>query len=652
MFKGKLIILEGCDGFGGETQIKLLKEKFPNALFLGYPDYNNKIGLLIHDFLHNKIDLNKDVQFLLFATDMIKDSEKIRNALEKGRYVFVDRYIISTIVYQGVQGFDEKKALEFIKLFDMPEPDIVFLLSISPETSLKRKMKEKGSNVDKWESDLEFQRKVAKKYEEVYKSKIFGKKWILIDGEKSINEVHENILNEIYKDAIGDLNIIILGQQGSGKGAYSQYLKERFGLAHISTGDLLREEIKNETEIGKMVKDFVNSGKLVPDDIVTDVLENELKKIKNGFILDGYPRTINQANLLESLLSKIGRNLDVVINLCLPDEISIERITNRRICRNCGQVYNLKNMPSKIQGVCDKCGGELYQREDDKEEIVKKRLEEYHKLIDPIIEHYRQKNLLREVNSGREFNIVINDIENLLKNIVIEKLERQKMKTIIILGPPGSGKGTISKEISERLNFEHIETGKILREEIEKNTEIGKKVKEIVSSGRLVPDDIVNNIIKEKLFQTRKKGIIFDGYPRTVGQAEYLKKILKIDLIINLNLPEKILIKRIMGRRTCKKCGEVYNVADINEVIDGRLYIMKPLLPKIPGICDKCGGELYQREDENPETIKQRLIEYEKQTKPLIDYYKNERFVELYVTSGKDEMVESAIKIIKEALRI
>jgi len=425
MFKGKLIVLEGCDGFGGETQIKLLKEKFPNALFLRYPDYENKIGLLIQDFLHNKIDLNQNVQFLLFATDMIKDSEKIRNALENGRYVFIDRYIISTIVYQGVQGFDEKKALEFIKLFEIPEPDIVFLLSISPETSLKRKIKEKGKDVDKWESDLEFQRKVAKKYEEVYKSKIFGKKWIIIDGEKSVNEVNENILKEIYKDAIGDLNIIILGQQGSGKGAYSQYLKERFGLVHISTGDLLREEIKNETEIGKKVKDLVNSGKLVPDDIVTDVLENKLKEIKNGFILDGYPRTINQANLLESLLSKFGRNLDVVINLCLPDEISIERITNRRICRNCGQVYNLKNMPPKIQGICDKCGGELYQREDDKEEIVKKRLEEYHKLINPIIEHYKQKNLLREIESGKDFNIVVNDIENLLNNIVVEKLREK-----------------------------------------------------------------------------------------------------------------------------------------------------------------------------------------------------------------------------------
>ncbi len=226
------------------------------------------------------------------------------------------------------------------------------------------------------------------------------------------------------------------------------------------------------------------------------------------------------------------------------------------------------------------------------------------------------------------------------------------MKTIIILGPPGSGKGTLSREIAERLNFEHIETGRILREEIEKNTEIGKKVKEIVASGKLVPDDIVNNIIKERVSQTKGEGIIFDGYPRTIEQAEYLRKILKIDLIINLNIPEEILIKRIMGRRTCKKCGEVYNVADINEVIDGRAYIMKPLLPKIQGICDKCGGELYQREDENPETIKQRLIEYEKQTKPLIDYYKNERFVELYVTSGKDEMVEKAINIIKEELKI
>ena len=150
-----------------------------------------------------------------------------------------------------------------------------------------------------------------------------------------------------------------------------------------------------------------------------------------------------------------------------------------------------------------------------------------------------------------------------------------------------------------------------------------------------------------------KNGVIFDGYPRKISQAEALKKMMKVDVVINLVAPEKILIGRIAGRRTCKNCGEVYNIANINEVIDGRLYIMPPLLPQVEGKCDKCGGELYQREDEKEEVVRKRLEEYEKETKPLVDYYKNDKevkFIELYVTEGKDGMIKKAIEALKSAL--
>ncbi|MEM7826865.1 MAG: adenylate kinase [Candidatus Aenigmatarchaeota archaeon] len=211
------------------------------------------------------------------------------------------------------------------------------------------------------------------------------------------------------------LKIIILGQQGSGKGAYAQWLVDKYGYAHISTGDLLREEIKKGSELGLKVRDIVNSGGLVSDELISKVLENRLKKEKKGFILDGYPRTIAQAKILEDLLSRLKTKIDLVINLVVSDELSIERITNRRICRECGWICNIKFMPPKKPGICDKCGGELYQREDDKEEIVKKRIEEYHKQIYPVIEDYKRKGLLHDINSNRNYEEVVKDIEELLK---------------------------------------------------------------------------------------------------------------------------------------------------------------------------------------------------------------------------------------------
>ncbi|MEM7826866.1 MAG: nucleoside monophosphate kinase [Candidatus Aenigmatarchaeota archaeon] len=220
---------------------------------------------------------------------------------------------------------------------------------------------------------------------------------------------------------------------------------------------------------------------------------------------------------------------------------------------------------------------------------------------------------------------------------------------IIILGPPGSGKGTLSFAISEKYGISHIEAGKILREEIENRTEIGKKVKEIVESGRLVPDNIISELVKKRI-DTCKKGFILDGYPRTIGQAEALKKMTDIDLVINLSIPDKILIERAAGRRTCRKCGAVYNIADIHEEIDGVVYNMPPLLPKKAWTCDKCGGELYIRSDEKPDVIKKRLEEYKRQTKPLIEYYKNKNFRDVLVTAGKDEMIKKIFKIVDSIL--
>ena len=202
---------------------------------------------------------------------------------------------------------------------------------------------------------------------------------------------------------------------------------------------------------------------------------------------------------------------------------------------------------------------------------------------------------------------------------------------LMIFGPPGSGKGTYASIITSKLGITKISTGDIFREISKEQTELGKKVSEILGRGSLVPDEIVIEIIKKRLKKDDcKNGFILDGYPRTIAQAEVLEEITKIDAIINVAVPEEILIERICARRICKKCGNIYNIADTRKVIDGVEYIFPPLLPKKEGICDKCGGELYQREDDNPEVIKERLKIYEEQSKPVTGFYKDKvKFVNI-----------------------
>ncbi|MEM1557138.1 MAG: adenylate kinase [Thermoproteota archaeon] len=187
------------------------------------------------------------------------------------------------------------------------------------------------------------------------------------------------------------MRIVILGPPGSGKGTYSSRLAIRLGIPHISTGDIFREEIKSGSELGISISGYVSSGKLVPDDVVNMVMEKRLYKedCRKGFILDGYPRTVNQAEFLDKV-SKV----DVVVNLNVPDEVIVRRLSSRLICRNCGAIYNKITLPPKVNGICDKCGGVLYQREDDKPEVIKERIEIYKEEVKPLLEYYRKKGIV------------------------------------------------------------------------------------------------------------------------------------------------------------------------------------------------------------------------------------------------------------------
>jgi len=217
----------------------------------------------------------------------------------------------------------------------------------------------------------------------------------------------------------------------------------------------------------------------------------------------------------------------------------------------------------------------------------------------------------------------------------------------IILGPPGSGKGTYSKRISPKKKISHISTGDLLRENIKNLTEIGKKAKEFMNEGKLVSDEIVIEVLKQKIYSTDcENGFILDGFPRTIEQAKALQEITDIDLVLNLNLPEDILIEKICARRVCENCGDIYNIADINR--SG--VKMPPMNPKQEGICDKCNGKLIQRDDDNEIIVKERLEIYKKQTKPLIDFYKEKnKLKEIYIKGPPEEMVPKIIEEIEKS---
>ncbi|MEM1690691.1 MAG: adenylate kinase [Thermofilaceae archaeon] len=200
------------------------------------------------------------------------------------------------------------------------------------------------------------------------------------------------------------MRLVFMGPPGVGKGTYAAAISERFGILHVSTGDMIREEIKKGTELGRKLREYVERGELVPDELVTEIVRARLSQedCKHGFILDGYPRTLKQAEDLDKMTK-----IDLVLNFVAPDEVIVDRISGRRICRKCGTIYHVKYMPPKVPGVCDRCGGELYQREDDKPEVVLRRLEVYRQQFAPIINYYKERNLIVDIDASDQAEIVI-----------------------------------------------------------------------------------------------------------------------------------------------------------------------------------------------------------------------------------------------------
>jgi len=208
------------------------------------------------------------------------------------------------------------------------------------------------------------------------------------------------------------MRIILLGPPGAGKGTQSKTLAQRLKLTHISTGDILRQNVTSGTQLGKQAKKYMNKGALVPDDLVTQMLIDRISQpdVKQGFILDGYPRNINQANVLDDMLDKLDMKIDFVFYLDTSVEVIIQRLTGRRVCKKCGANFHIKNMPPKVDGICDNCGGELYQRSDDNEQTIKARLEIYENESSSLIKHYQSKGRLFKLSADGGADKVLEEI--------------------------------------------------------------------------------------------------------------------------------------------------------------------------------------------------------------------------------------------------
>lgn len=213
------------------------------------------------------------------------------------------------------------------------------------------------------------------------------------------------------------MNLVFLGKQGVGKGTYAQRLSQIKKIPQLSTGDLFRQEIATGSELGKKLAAITTGGNLVPNELTSQILKRRMLQddCKNGFILDGFPRNNEQVKLLDEILFEMGKKLDAVINFTASDDELMQRITGRRTCKKCGKIFNLKTLPPKKTGICDACGGELYHRDDDKPDAIKKRFAIYEQQTKPLTDEYRKKGLLTEIDGSRTPDVVVKELQSVLE---------------------------------------------------------------------------------------------------------------------------------------------------------------------------------------------------------------------------------------------
>ncbi|PLX23130.1 MAG: adenylate kinase [Salinivirgaceae bacterium] len=385
------------------------------------------------------------------------------------------------------------------------------------------------------------------------------------------------------------LNIALFGPPGAGKGTQSERLIEKYNLFYISTGDLLRKELKEETKLGLEAKSIIASGGLVPDEIIVQIIEKTITQNpeSKGFLFDGFPRTYVQAYILEGLMIRLNTSLNCLISLEVDEEDSVARLLER---------------------------GKTSGRSDDNEEVIRNRLKEYYDKTLPVLNFYKDRGIHFAINGANSIEKVNEDISEIL-----QKELSKSLLNIVLFGHPGSGRGSQGAALAKKYGLEYVSTGKMLEAEIEKGTETGKKITELYESGQLVPDEIVVPLIEAKIANSKGiKGFIFKGFPRTLVQSYILDGLLKkhgsaISEIIEIQVPMLELISRLDARSKTDRC-----------------------MPY----------------DSSTEKIVKRLQEHETKTVPVIEKYNQQHGVKKIDGMGTfDEVFEKLSNVIEKGFR-
>lgn len=373
------------------------------------------------------------------------------------------------------------------------------------------------------------------------------------------------------------INIALFGAPGAGKGTQSKLLLEKYKLTYISTGDILRKEIAEGTKLGLLAKDAISQGKLASDEIIVQIIEEKIKMSTdtNGFLFDGFPRTVVQAYILEGLLLKMGMSLACMISLDAPREELVTRMVARAEKENRADDRNL--------------------------EVINHRLDEYEMKTVPVADFYRAQNKFFSVNG-------IGTVENIFAQVdsIIEKQLETVWLNIILFGPPGAGKGTQAKKLSKKFNLVYVSTGELIRQEIENNTEMGVQAQPFLEKGDPVPDEIAIKLIERKIKESQgAKGFIFKGFPSTLVQAYILEGLLqkmgsKVSCVFEIKSPTLQSIKRLTTRAKTKSA-RVYDL-DLDVIIH-------------------------------------RLEVFEKLTRPVLDFYEKRNLLQTFDGIGDEETV-------------
>lgn len=351
------------------------------------------------------------------------------------------------------------------------------------------------------------------------------------------------------------LNVALFGPPGAGKGTQSKDLMEKYNLTYISTGDVLREEIAQGTEIGLKAKSIIDKGGLAPDELIVQIIEKKLKTNTktNGFLFDGFPRTVVQAYILEGLLQKLHTSLTCMLCLEVPNDELIRRLTER---------------------------GKTSNRPDDSDiSIIKFRLEEYENKTAPVAKFYESLGKFYPIHGDGTMDQVKCELRS-----TIQSLLTKEWHNIVILGAPGSGKGTHSELLAKKFNFVHISTGDLLRKEVQEKTELGKKASEFIDKGELVPDEIVIRLIERVISKNHhSNGFIYDGFPVNLVQAYILDGLLRkynsnVTAMLYLQAPTLSCIKRLLERGKTSRARSYDSNA---EIVIHRLESYEETSPKV-----------------------------------------------------------------------